>query len=54
MMMRQYESHLKSKGTEREKIYRTFRMNPLKFWKWNNYSKNELYQYDYKRRRKNN
>jgi hypothetical protein len=49
MMMRQYENHIKEKGTETEEIYRTFRGNPLKFWNWYTYSTNELYQFDYKK-----
>jgi len=51
MMERRYQSFLeKNPDKKREKIYRTFRANPLKFWKWYYYLTDKMYQFDYKKR----
>ncbi|MEM1320173.1 MAG: hypothetical protein AAGG75_07950 [Bacteroidota bacterium] len=54
MMKRQYESYVKNEGKEREEIYRTFRMNPLKFWNWYQYATDDLYRYKYKKYKSRN
>lgn len=50
LMERHYDMYLKKNlDKKREKIYRTFRANPLKFWKWYFYLNSDLYNYPYKK-----
>jgi hypothetical protein len=49
LMMRSYEHYLEKEGKQREEIYRTFKIHPLKFWKWHVYATNDLYKFKYKR-----
>ncbi|HZV68579.1 MAG TPA: hypothetical protein VFG10_03515 [Saprospiraceae bacterium] len=36
-------------GTIDTVLYRTFKLNYLKYWKWHDYATKELYQYEFKK-----
>lgn len=49
MMNRKYDRYVNKHGIKKGELYRTFRVNPFKFWNWYHYATNEYYQYKFKR-----